>query len=144
MSFDKQFVRDYLETLDWDKTPPGPQLPADVVAKTCAKLSGGLRKLDRGKNFDAYARQRFSTIPAPRTRAVGQHGENLRRAARQFTAWAAKQNLTDWKQVELKHLMAFLQHERGAPARLMTRKKSNTASQQRKCLSRNRRLARLL
>ena len=29
-----------------------------------------------------------------------------------FTAWAAKQNLTDWKQVELKHLMAFLQHER--------------------------------
>ena len=29
-----------------------------------------------------------------------------------FVAWAAKQNLTDWKQVELKHLMAFLQHER--------------------------------
>src|SRR5271170_7940690 len=29
-----------------------------------------------------------------------------------FTAWAAKQNLTDWKSVELKHLMAFLQHER--------------------------------
>ena len=36
-SFDKQFVRDYLETLDWDKTPPAPQLPADVVAKTAAK-----------------------------------------------------------------------------------------------------------
>ncbi len=36
-SFDKQFVRDYLETLDWDKTPPGPQLPEDVVAKTSAK-----------------------------------------------------------------------------------------------------------
>ncbi len=32
-----------------------------------------------------------------------------------FTAWAAKQNLTDWKQVELKHLMAFLQHERERP-----------------------------
>ena len=36
-SFDKQFVRDYLETLDWNKTPPAPQLPADVVAKTAAK-----------------------------------------------------------------------------------------------------------
>ncbi|MFZ1074541.1 MAG: phosphoribosylaminoimidazolesuccinocarboxamide synthase [Verrucomicrobiia bacterium] len=35
-SFDKQFVRDYLETLDWDKTPPGPVLPPEVVAKTSA------------------------------------------------------------------------------------------------------------
>lgn len=33
-SFDKQFVRDYLNTLDWDKTPPGPELPDDVVAGT--------------------------------------------------------------------------------------------------------------
>src|SRR5664279_5675865 len=32
-----------------------------------------------------------------------------------FTAWAAKQNLTDWKSVELKHLMSFLQHERARP-----------------------------
>jgi len=36
-SFDKQFVRDYLETLDWDKTPPGPALPAEVIAKTAEK-----------------------------------------------------------------------------------------------------------
>jgi phosphoribosylaminoimidazole-succinocarboxamide synthase len=36
-SFDKQFVRDYLETLDWDKTPPGPKLPGDVIARTAAK-----------------------------------------------------------------------------------------------------------
>jgi phosphoribosylaminoimidazole-succinocarboxamide synthase len=36
-SFDKQFVRDYLETLDWNKTPPGPKLPGDVVARTAAK-----------------------------------------------------------------------------------------------------------
>jgi len=36
-SFDKQFVRDYLETLDWDKTPPGPALPAEVIEKTAAK-----------------------------------------------------------------------------------------------------------
>jgi phosphoribosylaminoimidazole-succinocarboxamide synthase len=35
-SFDKEFVRDYLETLDWNKTPPGPTLPAEVVAKTSA------------------------------------------------------------------------------------------------------------
>ena len=36
-SFDKQFVRDYLETLDWDKTPPAPPIPADIVAKTQQK-----------------------------------------------------------------------------------------------------------
>src|SRR6266704_1014540 len=36
-SFDKQFVRDYLETLDWDKTPPAPRLPEDVIARTAAK-----------------------------------------------------------------------------------------------------------
>ena len=36
-SFDKQFVRDYLETLDWDKQPPGPELPPDVVARTVEK-----------------------------------------------------------------------------------------------------------
>ena len=37
MSFDKQFVRDYLETLDWDKTPPAPALPADIIARTMQK-----------------------------------------------------------------------------------------------------------
>jgi phosphoribosylaminoimidazole-succinocarboxamide synthase len=36
-SFDKQFVRDYLETQPWDKTPPAPRLPADVLQKTAAK-----------------------------------------------------------------------------------------------------------
>lgn len=36
-SFDKQYVRDYLETLDWDKTAPGPKLPADVIEKTTKK-----------------------------------------------------------------------------------------------------------
>lgn len=36
-SFDKQFVRDYLETLDWDKTPPGPELPQQVIEMTAAK-----------------------------------------------------------------------------------------------------------
>lgn len=37
MSFDKQFVRDYLETLDWDKTPPAPGLPQEIVAQTSEK-----------------------------------------------------------------------------------------------------------
>ena len=44
-SFDKQFVRDYLETLTWDKTPPGPKLPNDVVAKTSAKYLEAYEKL---------------------------------------------------------------------------------------------------
>jgi len=44
-SFDKQFVRDYLETLDWDKTPPGPVLPPDVVARTSAKYLEAYERL---------------------------------------------------------------------------------------------------
>ncbi|MCL6619667.1 MAG: phosphoribosylaminoimidazolesuccinocarboxamide synthase [Thermomonas hydrothermalis] len=44
-SYDKQFVRDYLETLDWDKTPPGPHLPAEVIAKTRAKYAEALERL---------------------------------------------------------------------------------------------------
>jgi len=41
-SFDKQFVRDYLDTLDWDKTAPGPELPADVLERTRAKYQDAL------------------------------------------------------------------------------------------------------
>jgi phosphoribosylaminoimidazole-succinocarboxamide synthase len=44
-SFDKQFVRDYLETLDWDKTPPGPTLPPEVVSKSTAKYLEAYEKL---------------------------------------------------------------------------------------------------
>jgi len=44
-SFDKQFVRDYLETLDWDKTPPGPELPEEIAAKTAEKYQEALRRL---------------------------------------------------------------------------------------------------
>lgn len=44
-SFDKQFVRDYLETLDWDKTPPGPELPEDVIQKTGEKYQEALQRL---------------------------------------------------------------------------------------------------
>ncbi|HMM76694.1 MAG TPA: phosphoribosylaminoimidazolesuccinocarboxamide synthase [Gammaproteobacteria bacterium] len=44
-SFDKQFVRDYLETLNWNKQAPGPKLPADVIAKTAAKYREALTRL---------------------------------------------------------------------------------------------------
>ena len=44
-SFDKQFVRDYLETLDWNKTPPGPKLPAEVIEKTAAKYREAFERL---------------------------------------------------------------------------------------------------
>lgn len=44
-SYDKQFVRDYLETLDWDKTPPAPKLPAEVIERTSAKYREALEKI---------------------------------------------------------------------------------------------------
>jgi phosphoribosylaminoimidazole-succinocarboxamide synthase len=44
-SFDKQFVRDYLETLDWNKKAPGPKLPAEIIAKTTAKYREALQRL---------------------------------------------------------------------------------------------------
>jgi phosphoribosylaminoimidazole-succinocarboxamide synthase len=44
-SFDKQFVRDYLETLDWDKSPPAPRLPNDVIENTSAKYLEAFRGL---------------------------------------------------------------------------------------------------
>ncbi|MBU0548264.1 MAG: phosphoribosylaminoimidazolesuccinocarboxamide synthase [Candidatus Omnitrophica bacterium] len=44
-SFDKQFVRDYLETLDWDKTPPAPMLPKEIIARTAEKYLDAYRKL---------------------------------------------------------------------------------------------------
>jgi phosphoribosylaminoimidazole-succinocarboxamide synthase len=44
-SFDKQFVRDYLETLDWNKRAPGPKLPAEIIERTSAKYAEALRRL---------------------------------------------------------------------------------------------------
>ncbi|MES9969728.1 MAG: phosphoribosylaminoimidazolesuccinocarboxamide synthase [Candidatus Thiodiazotropha sp.] len=44
-SFDKQFVRDYLETLDWDKTPPGPELPQAIIDKTAEKYLEAEKRL---------------------------------------------------------------------------------------------------
>jgi phosphoribosylaminoimidazole-succinocarboxamide synthase len=44
-SFDKQFVRDYLETLDWNKKAPGPKLPPDIIARTSEKYGEALQRL---------------------------------------------------------------------------------------------------
>ena len=44
-SFDKQYVRDYLETLDWDKRPPAPSLPPEVAAATTARYLEAYRLL---------------------------------------------------------------------------------------------------
>jgi phosphoribosylaminoimidazole-succinocarboxamide synthase len=50
-SFDKQFVRDYLESLDWDKTPPAPRLPEDIIEKTSQKYLEAYKKLT-GRDLD--------------------------------------------------------------------------------------------
>jgi phosphoribosylaminoimidazole-succinocarboxamide synthase len=52
-SFDKQFVRDYCESLGWDKSPPGPELPEDVVAGTRARYVEAFERLT-GIDFDDY------------------------------------------------------------------------------------------
>jgi phosphoribosylaminoimidazole-succinocarboxamide synthase len=52
-SFDKQFVRDYCESLGWDKSPPGPELPADVIAETRARYVEAFERLT-GIDFDDY------------------------------------------------------------------------------------------
>ncbi len=58
-SYDKQFVRDYLETLDWDKSPPGPHIPTDIINKTAEKyheayqrITGQAFKLDEAAVSD--------------------------------------------------------------------------------------------
>jgi phosphoribosylaminoimidazole-succinocarboxamide synthase len=52
-SYDKQYVRDWLETLDWDKTPPGPEIPADVVAGTRRRYVEAYERLT-GEPFQSY------------------------------------------------------------------------------------------
>ena len=49
-SYDKQFVRDYLETLDWDKTPPGPHVPVDIIEATANKYREAFQ-LITGREF---------------------------------------------------------------------------------------------
>jgi len=50
-SFDKQFVRDYLETLDWDKTPPAPELPEEIVLKTSNKYLQAFKMIVGNRDF---------------------------------------------------------------------------------------------
>jgi phosphoribosylaminoimidazole-succinocarboxamide synthase len=50
-SLDKQYVRDYLETLNWDKKPPAPTLPAEIIEKTTDRYVEAYRKLT-GKELD--------------------------------------------------------------------------------------------
>lgn len=50
-SYDKQYVRDYLETLEWDKRPPGPRLPDDVVARTREKYVQAYERIT-GRHFN--------------------------------------------------------------------------------------------
>jgi phosphoribosylaminoimidazole-succinocarboxamide synthase len=52
-SFDKQYVRDYLETLDWGKTYPGPELPQEVVAGTRKRYVEAFERITGG-SFDRY------------------------------------------------------------------------------------------
>jgi len=53
-SFDKQFVRDYLDASGWDHSPPGPQLPADVVNKTIARYREAHDRLFPGRSLERY------------------------------------------------------------------------------------------
>ena len=55
LSFDKQYVRDWLSASDWDKTDPGPQLPDEVVEQTRAKYVEAYERLT-GSSFDSYLR----------------------------------------------------------------------------------------
>jgi phosphoribosylaminoimidazole-succinocarboxamide synthase len=60
-SFDKQFVRDYAESLGWDKTPPGPELPEEVVAGTRARYIEAFEQITR-MSFDDYAAEPTSVL----------------------------------------------------------------------------------
>jgi phosphoribosylaminoimidazole-succinocarboxamide synthase len=55
-SYDKQYVRDWLTESGWDRTPPGPELPADIVERTRAKYVEAYEKLT-GSSFDSYLRR---------------------------------------------------------------------------------------
>jgi phosphoribosylaminoimidazole-succinocarboxamide synthase len=61
-SYDKQYVRDYLETLDWDKTAPGPALPPEIIDKTSAKYMEALRRLT-GPTLGSSARTQPASGP---------------------------------------------------------------------------------
>ena len=80
-SFDKQFVRDYCESLGWDKTYPGPELPDDVVEGTRARYVEAFERLT-GLSFDAYladssdrARMRATVLVRPKPGILDPQGQ---------------------------------------------------------------------
>ena len=84
-SFDKQYVRDWLETLDWDKAPPGPELPAEVVAGTRRRYVEAYERIT-GEPFQAYLdddRERLVKVTVtvrPRAGILDPQGEAVRRS----------------------------------------------------------------
>ena len=60
-SFDKQFVRDYCESLGWDKTAPGPELPHDVVDRHARTVRRGVRAADRASSSTRTSPTRASS-----------------------------------------------------------------------------------
>jgi phosphoribosylaminoimidazole-succinocarboxamide synthase len=81
-SYDKQFVRDWLETQDWDKTPPGPELPADVVAGTQQRYVEAFERITGG-SFQRYLEE--DVIAGPQA-TVGTSGTEEPSASRAATA----------------------------------------------------------
>jgi phosphoribosylaminoimidazole-succinocarboxamide synthase len=64
-SFDKQFVRDWLDSQGWDHEPPPPELPADVVSKTAGKYREAYERIT-GEGFDWYRRRMGAASPSDR------------------------------------------------------------------------------
>jgi phosphoribosylaminoimidazole-succinocarboxamide synthase len=62
-SFDKQYVRDYAETVNWDKTDPGPELPDDVVAGTTARYREAYERITE-RSFDEYMKDAAAAAPS--------------------------------------------------------------------------------
>jgi phosphoribosylaminoimidazole-succinocarboxamide synthase len=62
-SFDKQYVRDYAETVNWDKSYPGPELPGDVVAGTTKRYREAYERIT-GESFDDYMVDAASAAPS--------------------------------------------------------------------------------
>ena len=92
-SFDKQYVRDWLETLGWDKTPPGPELPAEVVAGTRARYVEAFERIT-GASFERYLEdgrgRRVSCrswTSASRSTSGRSPGSSIRRAGPSRAAW---------------------------------------------------------
>ncbi|MHB8424002.1 MAG: phosphoribosylaminoimidazolesuccinocarboxamide synthase [Gammaproteobacteria bacterium] len=61
-SFDKQYVRDYLETLNWDKKPPAPRLPAEVIAKTAEKYREAYQQLTTDSSSFRTSAKRIKSV----------------------------------------------------------------------------------